>query len=569
MLRAAVFLFSLLLSTTGASAAATAPAAGEEAPVQTPEQEVDQLMERYANEATPGAIIAVVEGGAITFAKAYGMANLSHGIPLTTRTISNIGSTSKQFTAFAINLLANAGQLSIDDDVRNYLPEVPDFGETVTIGHLLSHTSGYREFINGIAMGGRMVMQGDYIDRDEVLAVVVRQPELQNSPGAEWNYCNTGYALLALIVERITEQAFDVWMKENVFGPLGMDNTQVRMHRTSIIKNSAQGYVAEQERGFREVPDICASVGAGGIYTTVGDMALWMKNLHTGAVGGKELIETMMTPIIETGEGDGSYGMGLFLDEFRGQRRVQHGGADSAHRASFVYFPGIDKGVITLSNNGGFSSGTIDKVVEAFFAENLAPIEVVDDVESNFDAASYRPEEFDELIGRFELEGIGLILTFSRDGENFYCQATGQPRTSIVPTAQLEFNIVAVNAAINFHRDDEGKVNTLTLHQGGGLTGHRLAGEAWAPNAEEMAAYTGRYFSKELEAFYEIALEENSLVLQHRRFKDAKLKVKKMDVFTVGFPLGELSFLRGDEGSLAGFTASNGRTRGVLFERVN
>ena len=540
-----------------------------EALAEDPEGKVDQMMVRYANESTPGAIIAVIDGGEVSFEKAYGMANLSHGIPLATTTITNIGSTSKQFTAFAINLLAQEGKLSIDDDVRKYLPEVPDFGETVTIGHLLSHTSGYREFLNGIAMGGRMLDEGDYIDRDEILALVVRQPELQNSPGAEWNYCNTGYSLLALIIERVSEQDFGVWMKENVFDPVGMKHTQVRMHRSSIIKNSAQGYVAFQSLGFHEVPDISASAGAGGIYTTVADLALWMKNLHTGEVGGKEVIERMTTAYVLTDGEESSYGMGLALDEFQGLRRIQHGGADSAHRASFIYFPEIDKGVITLSNNGSFSSRNANKVVEAFFAEYLTPVETVAEAEAEFDAANYEPEEFDELIGRFELEGIPIILTFTREGEIFYCEATGQAKTTIVPTADLEFNIEVANAAINFHRGDDGEVSSLTLHQGGGLTGHRMAGEAWAPDAAEMATYTGRYFSQELEAFYEIVLEDSGLVLKHRRFNDLKLKIKKTDIFTAGFPLAELSFVRSDEGLLTGFEASNGRTRGILFERVD
>ncbi|MBU8869959.1 MAG: beta-lactamase family protein [Gemmatimonadales bacterium] len=540
-----------------------------EALAETPAGKVDQLMVRYANDATPGAIIAVVEDGEISFQKAYGMANLSHGIPLTTTTITNIGSTSKQFTAFAINLLVKEGKLSFDDDVRKYLPEVPDFGETVTIGHLLSHTSGYREYLNGIAMSGRMLDEGDYIDRDEILALVMRQPELQNSPGAEWNYCNTGYSLLALIVERITEKGFDVWMKEKVFGPLGMGNTQVRMHRSSIIKNSAQGYVAFQSLGFREVPDISASVGAGGIYTTVADLALWMKNLHSGEVGGKEVIEKMTTPLVLTDGDESAYGMGLVIDEFQGLRRIQHGGGDSAHRSTFAYFPEIDKGVITLSNNGSYSRGIADKVVEAFFAENLTPAETLAETQNEFDASNYQPEGFDEIVGRFELEGIDLILTFSREDDVFYCQATGQPRTTIVPTANLEFNIEAVDAAINFHRGDDGDISSLTLHQGAGITGNRLADEAWVPDAEEMATYTGRYFSNELEAFYEIVVDGDDLVLKHRRFSDAKLQIKKKDVFLVASPLRELSFVRSDEGILTGFAASNGRTRGVFFERVN
>jgi len=540
-----------------------------EALATTPAGKLDQLMVSYTNSTTPGAVIAVIEDGEISFEKAYGMANLTHAIAFETNTVTNIGSTSKQFTAFAINLLVKEGKLSLDDDVRQYIPEVPDFGEVVTIGHLLSHTSGYREFLNTIAMGGRMLDQGDYIDRDEILALVVRQPELQNSPGAEWNYCNTGFSFLALIVERVSEQGFDVWMEENVFGPLGMGNTQVRMHRSLVIPHSAQGYVKFQSQGFREVPDIGASAGAGGIYTTVGDLALWMKNLQTGELGGQEIIERMTTPYVLTDGEATEYGMGFFIDEFKGLRRIQHGGADSAHRATFAYFPAIDKGVITLSNNAGFSNRLGEQVVEAFFAEHLTPAEKTAEAQDDFDAANYDPDDFDELIGRFELEGIGLILNFTREGDAFYCQATGQPKTKIVPTATLEFNIEIVGAAINFHRDDEGEVRSLTLHQGGGITGHRLAGEAWAPNTDEMARFTGRYFSAELDAFYEIVMMKNALVLTHRRFKDKKLKIKKVDEFSAGLPLGEMSFARDETGKISGFTASSGRARGILFEKVN
>jgi CubicO group peptidase (beta-lactamase class C family) len=191
-------------------------------PVATrPADRVDQIMAGFANPATPGAVVAVIRNGEVAFSRAYGAANLEHSIPFRVDTRTNIGSTSKQFTAFAIELLAQRGELSLDDDVREHLPELPDLGKVVTIRHLLTHTSGYREFLNTLALSGRRLDHGDWIERDEIVRMVQRQPELQNDPGAEWNYNNTGFALLARIVERKSGMDFADFLRENVFEPLG------------------------------------------------------------------------------------------------------------------------------------------------------------------------------------------------------------------------------------------------------------------------------------------------------------------------------------------------------------
>jgi CubicO group peptidase (beta-lactamase class C family) len=160
--------------------------AGAQGPVSAADR-VDQILADYSDGETPGVLVGVVRGGQLAFARAYGMANLTHAVPMTAATRSNIGSTSKQFTAFAVALLAERGALSLDDDVRRHIPELPDLGETVTLRHLLTHTSGYREFLNALAIGGWRLTDADHIDRSEVLTVVQRQPSLQNSPGAEWN----------------------------------------------------------------------------------------------------------------------------------------------------------------------------------------------------------------------------------------------------------------------------------------------------------------------------------------------------------------------------------------------
>jgi CubicO group peptidase (beta-lactamase class C family) len=186
-------------------------------------QKIDQLIEPYNNSNTPGGVIMVMREGSVIFQKAFGMANLQHDIPFTLETKTNIGSTSKQFTAFAIALLRQQGQLDLTDDIRKYFPELPDLGHTVTLAHLISHTSGYRELFNAFMMSGMDI--SDQIRRSEVIPLVQRQPELQNVPGEVWNYNNTGYILLAMVVEKVTGEPFDKWMMANVFVPLNMKNT--------------------------------------------------------------------------------------------------------------------------------------------------------------------------------------------------------------------------------------------------------------------------------------------------------------------------------------------------------
>ena len=252
----------------------------------TPAGTVDQLFAGLDRDDAPGAAVGVLSHGEVVFEKAYGMASLTYDVPFTVDTPSNIASTSKQFTAFAVAVLADRGELSLDDDVREYLPELPDFGETVTLRHLLNHTSGYRDYLTVLSMAG-LFHPEDHVDRDDVVGVVERQTELQNAPGAEWNYNNTGYGLLALVVERVTETPFQDWMAEHVFEPLGMDRTVVRHDPDEIVLGRATGYAPASGGGWEEARELGGAMGDGFVYTTAGDLLRWMDTYRTAALGGE------------------------------------------------------------------------------------------------------------------------------------------------------------------------------------------------------------------------------------------------------------------------------------------
>ena len=540
-------------------------------PVATdPKRLTDQLMSRYSGDNSPGAAVQVWRDGQTLYSSAYGMANLAYGIPFETDTRTNIGSSSKQFTAFAIMLQADRGLLSLDDDIREHIPELPEFDETITIRHLLTHTSGLREFLNLLTMTGRRLDHGDWIDRSELIDIVQRQPALQNAPGAEWNYNNTAFGLAAVIVERTSGQDFHVFMQESVFGPLELTSTMVRPTPEHIVPNMSEGYTPAED-GFRQIGDLAGAVGAGGIYSTVEDLQAWVQNYASPLVGNAEIFEQMMTSYVLTNGDETGYGYGLFIDEQRGLRRVHHGGADVAHRSMVAYYPEINAGITVQSNHAQFDSNVAFQIAASFFADAMESEDegTEEPAEGDFDAAAYDPADFDDYVGRYAMDARpDFILTFTREDDTFYTQATGQQQIEILPTSDSTFALTVVEASIVFHRNEDGEVDGLTLNQNGQNHATRLDDDAtvWEPTAEDLEDFEGRYFSEELETFYTIVMEDETLVMHHRRLDDANLTAGEEYEFT-GAGL-TYSFERSRNGNVIGFYVANGRTRDVRFERM-
>lgn len=532
-----------------------------------PAGKVDQWMTEYTGD-VPGAAAMVIKDGEIIFQKAYGMANLAFDVPMTEQTLHNIGSTSKQFLTFGLLLLQEQGELSLDDDVRKYIPELPEFEHTVTLRNIVNHTSGYREFINTIVMTGRNASTD--LSQEKVIEIVQRQPELQNEPGAEFNYNNTGYALATEVIERVTETPFPEWMEENVFKPIGMNHTVVRSSPKQVVEGRSTGYSMGETGHYVQETDLGGAMGAGGIHSTMDDLAKWINNLLNPTVGTPEMIEAMTTPFELKNGTSTQYGLGLFIQEYKGLKYFQHGGADVAHRSMLMIFPEINAAVVTQSNNAGFNGSIPTQVAEAFFAEHMeqeesAPEEEPEEVESAEEFV-YDAANFEALTGRYELSVMpGFILTFSRDEDRIYAQATGQPEIDITATSDSTFTLVGVPASVTFHRNEDGSADSLTLHQNGNHIAKKIAFEL---NLEDMEEYTGRYFSDEIETLYTIAIEDSGLVLKNYQFEEPiKLSAGSTDSFGGGFPIAEVTFKRNESGEITGFNASNGRTRGVFFAK--
>lgn len=543
----------------------------------------DQLFLPYTGN-IPGGVVGVIQDGKVVFSRAYGMADLTFDIPYMLNTPTNIGSVSKQFTAFAILLLEQQGMLSLDDDVRKHIPELPDLGQVVTLKNMLNHTNGFREVYNLMPMTGWKGEDG--LLKEQVLNILQKQKELQADPGEEYNYNNSAFILLAEIVERLSEQSFPEFMEEQVFGPMGMSSSVVRANPKTIIPGASRGYVADS-MGYHEAFDLDASYGAGGIYTTVEDFARWMGNFADPQVGGAELIERLTT-LDTLNNGDTmTYALGIGVNEVNGLEQWAHGGADIAHRAFLVYYPEIKGGAVAMSNNAGFNSYRIaTEMAEIFFGEYMDLDE--DAEEEDAGAEETESDEGDEgeeaaeeegpvkvpdevlqkYAGDYMITGPGVVLTFSFKDDMLKLTTEGQPETAMIPLSQTRFSYEGVEAWIEFKMDETGKV-TGAVHTQGGADHEMERVPPYDPGPEVLETYTGRYLSDELETFYTLELHDSTLVVLIRNTPEIELDALKVDLYKGNvYFLNEVKFIRDEAGAVTGFEASNGRTRGIRFDKL-
>ena len=333
--------------------------------------QVDEIFAPWTNNETPGAAVAVVKDGAIIYKKGYGMANLEYDIPISPNSVFHIASISKQFTVFSILLLEKEGKLSLDDDIRKYIPEVADFGKTITLRHLASHTSGLRDQWNLLAMAGWRM--DDIITREHILKLVSKQKELNFTPGDEYLYCNTGFTLLAEVVSRVSKMSFAAFTKATIFEPLKMNNTLFYDDHEKIVKNRAYSYQSTGT-GFKKSVLNFANVGATSLFTTVEDLSLWSMNFSKATIGDVSIFNKMKTlAILNNGETFGG-ALGQFVGKYKGLNEIQHGGADAGYRAYLTRFPDQNFSVIVFSNAAEFNPVRIAyKVVDIYLKDDFIP----------------------------------------------------------------------------------------------------------------------------------------------------------------------------------------------------
>jgi CubicO group peptidase (beta-lactamase class C family)/acetylornithine deacetylase/succinyl-diaminopimelate desuccinylase-like protein len=321
------------------------------APTAGPEARVDEIFSRFTASPSPGCALAIAQNGRIAYERGYGRASLELDVPITPKTVFDIGSTSKQFTAFSLLLLERDGKLSLDDDIRRFLPEVPDYGQRITIRHLLTHTSGLRDYTDLLEFDGHDT--ADFTDDRDALDLIARQRGVNFSPGQEWRYSNTGFFLASIIVKRASGQSLASFAHDRIFVPLGMTSTQYLDDTTRVVPNRATAYSPRDSKsggGFRVNMSDWNQTGDGAVQTTVEDLGRWDENFYAPKVGDARAIAAMQT-VGRLNDGKAhDYGLGLSIGTYGGLKRVSHGGSWAGYRAELMRFPDRHTSIITLCN---------------------------------------------------------------------------------------------------------------------------------------------------------------------------------------------------------------------------
>jgi CubicO group peptidase (beta-lactamase class C family) len=517
---------------------------------------LDELFGHLDKAPSPGLAVVVVRDGKPLLAKGYGLADLEHKIPVTPSTLFHLGSCGKQFTGLAIAMLVGQGVIRLDDDIRKYIPELHDFGSKITIDHLLRHTSGLRDWTAPVSLTGWRF--DDAIGHRDIMSFAFRQRTLNFAPGAKELYSNTGYGLLAELVQRVTRKPLRTWSEEHIFQPLGMASTRARDDHGEVLTNVARGYSRAAGGAYRRMTDNMVSLGSSSVWSTADDLAKWMINFETGVVGGRQAIELMQTPGVLNDGAKVHYGFGLAYGSEGNHPVLNHEGGWAGVTAFIAYFPKDKVGVAALSNGPipNMSGSVYDLALS--LAKGEAPV----GRPSSAAPPAEAPRPLDDYVGLYRF-GPGEFLRVQRYGNVLASQVSREGPIGLSAGKQPDaWN--GRNGPMTFHRGDDGKVTSLEM---GGKKAVLMSGKESQPPAD-LKAYEGIYESQELETFYRVVVKNGVLELRHGRRGALPLTWLWPDEFTSADPyLGSVKFLRRN-GRITGLLINGStRARDIRFER--
>lgn len=522
--------------------------------------ELDAVFRAFTKPGSPGCSVAMAVRDSVIYRRGYGLAVIEWAIPNDPATVFELGSVSKQFTAFTVLLLEREGKLSLGDDIRKWLPELPRYGKPITINHLIHHTSGLRDYDPLLVYRG--TRYHDVATNADILDMMARQIGLNFPTGSQWQYSNTNYVLLAMIVERVTGQSFREVARTRIFEPLGMMSSRIRDDHTEIIPRQAKGYQRPSETTVSVDVSDWEETGDGSVQSSADDLLKWMDNLRTGKVGGADLVRKMM----ETGRLDDgtpvTYAFGLQIDTWRGLKRVQHGGSWAGYRSHVARFPEAELAVVTTCNDATADPTSLALDAAAVvLKDRLQPVAVV---------TAHSGTALGPLAGIYWSEAAAQALFIRVDGSQLVVNREGGPSgIALQETGERTFKL--------------GSDMVVTFSPGAGPAGSFAArsgnlpavryGRVASPgtSAAVLRRYSGRFRSAELRnAQWTVAIKDGGLTLQSAAStRSQPLRALVPDVFTsVMFddPV-VLQFVRSSSGVVTGFRVSSFALKGLAFER--
>jgi len=520
---------------------------------------IDSLFISWNQPNHPGGAIGIVQKGELVYSKAFGLASLEYLVPNTTGTRFNIASISKQFTAMAIVKLQLEGKLSVDDDIRKYLTELPDFGHTVTFRHMLHHTSGMRSLHMMLALAG---WRGDDSRTNEdLLRFMKKQQELNFVPGAEYMYCNTGYILMAIVVEKLTGVNFADYMKKEIFVPLGMYETYVEDRYNRVVPNNATSYQGTATREFEREVEYWGYTGSGNIHSTTDNLLNWFRYFYLPPEGWEKAFEMMLTVDPFNDGKPNNYAFGVIVDNNRDEKRISHSGSIGGFRAFACTYPESQIEIAVLTN---FSSSDINRKVN-IISDIL--FERSPEKRPEFKLEEVIMDDFvpEDYTGTFQIEDMpNRRFEILINENNLFYKFTGQ---SNIRLAASDKNILFNNNSqtkITFDPSDQDTIELFT----NGRNYKGIKTMKYVPDEEELTSIAGTYWSPELDTYYNFSLKEGKLTGYHTRHGEFTAECLEKDLYVSdsGF-ISRISIVRDKKGRVTGMKGSNSRVRDLRMEK--
>ena len=521
---------------------------------ETDEQRVDRIFAAYDKPGSPGCALGVIRDGNFVYRRAYGIASLELGVPLSSQSVFYMGSVSKQFTAASVVLAAEQGFLSLNDDVRKYIPELPDYGNAITLRQMLHHTSGFRDFLTLVDVSGRH--ESDLHSKEEMLDLVARQKGLNNVPGDEYIYSNTNYFLLGEVVQRATKKSLATFAAENILQPLGMIHTRFYDDHTLVLPGRVPAYGPGSDGSF--LVDWSTSydtVGGGGIMSNVDDLLFWDRNFYHNKLGKGTLLKEMQTRGALNNGKQIDYALGLELGTYRGLPIAEHGGDLFGYATEILRFPGQRFTVVCLCNLSSAAPDNLARKVADIFLESNLQAEA-SPLQRSGQSGFSDPSKF---AGDYLDPRTHAVYSFTVvQGE---LAAWGAVLNRLGPNRFKDLG----NGIITF--GDSSGVMSASLDTNGQtyFAGNRV--EELHVNPTALATFVGLYRSTELDTTYNLSLDMGRLILRNKWNPPLKLTPIAEDEFASD--LGTLVFHRDAEHRVSGLSMFSPNARNIQFDKTN
>src|SRR5688572_1818494 len=521
---------------------------------------VDRVFDAFRNTDSPGCAVAVSRNGTVVLERGYGMANLETATPIQPSSIFHVASVSKQFTAAAILLLERDGKLSLGDDIRKHLPEMPDYGTPITIRHLLTHTSGLRDQWELLSIA-RGRFEENRITEADVMDIVPRQTALNFKPGSEYVYSNTGYTLAGVIVKRASGKSLREFAHERIFAPLGMNSTHFHDDYTMVVRGRTSAYAPRggEERWRVSIPNY-DTYGATSLFTTVADLLKWEANVDRPKVGDAPMFARMEVRTPLTSGDTSNYGLGVTSSRYRGARVVDHTGSDAGYRAYLGRVPEHGLGIAIACNAATANTTQLARgVTDAFLGSSLAPVAApVPPARANVPLEQVR-RRAGVYLQPTTMQIVRLVM---RD-TLLVVEAPGGP--TLVPLDDKRFALTGQAGDLIFADGDRANYERR-------IPGLRAIPferkEPVTPSRALLMQYAGTYASAELAgSVYRVTATDSTISVQTGASSPVVARLAFADTFLTGANGNTIQFTR-TGGRVTGFEVTNGRVRRVKFTRT-